>query len=117
MPKQSPKPAGTAEVLASIAGMADEDRAIAERVHAIVSAVAPELTPRLWYNMPAWAKGGKVVCFFQSGQKFKTRYSTLGFQPEARLDEGHVWPVAFAVTELDEKDEARIAELVRKALD
>jgi uncharacterized protein YdhG (YjbR/CyaY superfamily) len=106
---------GEAEVVAAIAELSASDRAIAERLHEIVKASAPVLSPRLWYGMPAYAKDGKVVCFFQSGRKFKTRYSTLGFQQEAHLDEGHMWPVAFALTELTEAEEARIAALVKKA--
>jgi uncharacterized protein YdhG (YjbR/CyaY superfamily) len=106
---------GEVEVLASIAEMAGSDRAIAERLHAIIRANAPALSPRLWYGMPAWAKDGKVVCFFQGAQKFKTRYATFGFQHEANLDEGHMWPVAFALTELTATEEARIGTLVKKA--
>ena len=106
---------GEADVLANIASMSGSDRDIGERLHAIVRANAPGLTPRLWYGMPAYARGGKVVCFFQSAQKFKTRYATFGFQHEANLDEGHMWPVAFALKELSAEDEARIAELVKKA--
>jgi uncharacterized protein YdhG (YjbR/CyaY superfamily) len=107
---------GKAEVLASIAAMSGSDRAIAERLHGIVQATAPSLLPRLWYGMPAYAKDGKVVCFFQSAQKFKTRYATLGFQHEANLDDGHMWPVAFALTELTAAEEARIVALVKKAV-
>ncbi len=106
---------GEAEVLANIAAMPEADRAIGERLHAIVKATAPALSPRLWYGMPAYAKDGRVVCFFQGAQKFKTRYATFGFQHEANLDEGHMWPVAFALTELTAADEAKIAELVKKA--
>ncbi len=107
---------GEAEVLASIAAMSGSDRAIGERLHAIIKANAPALVPRLWYGMPAYAKDGKVLCFFQSAQKFKTRYATFGFQHEANLDDGHMWPVAFAVTELTAADEAMIAALVKKAV-
>jgi uncharacterized protein YdhG (YjbR/CyaY superfamily) len=107
---------GEAVVLAVIAAMSGSDRAIAERLHEIVKANAPALVPRLWYGMPAYAKDGKVVCFFQSAQKFKTRYATLGFQHEAMLDEGRMWPVAFALTELTAAEEARIAELVKHAV-
>lgn len=110
------KAGGEAEVLASIAAMSGSDRDIAERLHAIVSASAPELSPRLWYGMPAYAKGGKVICFFQAAQKFKTRYATLGFQHEANLDEGRMWPVAFALTEMTAAEEARIGELLKKAV-
>ncbi len=103
-------------VLAKIAEMPEPDRAMAERLHAVVKASAPVLTPRLWYGMPAYAKAGKVVCFFQSSQKFKTRYSTLGFSDQANLDEGAMWPVAFALTDLTEAEEERIGELVRRAV-
>jgi uncharacterized protein YdhG (YjbR/CyaY superfamily) len=103
------------EVLAKIAEMAEADRALAERVHAIVRAAAPGLAPRLWYGMPAYARDGKVVCFFQSAGKFKARYATLGFNDPARLDDGTMWPTAFALTELTAADEERIAALVAKA--
>ncbi len=103
-------------VLAKIAEMPEPDRAMAERLHAVVKASAPVLTPRLWYGMPAYAKAGKVVCFFQSSQKFKTRYSTLGFSDQANFDEGAMWPVAFALTDLTGAEEERIGELVRKAV-
>jgi uncharacterized protein YdhG (YjbR/CyaY superfamily) len=107
---------GEATVLASIAAMSGSDRAIAEKLHALVKAAAPSLTPRLWYGMPAYAKNGKVVCFFQSAQKFKTRYATLGFQHDAKLDDGRMWPVAFALTELTSAEETRITELVKRAV-
>jgi uncharacterized protein YdhG (YjbR/CyaY superfamily) len=107
---------GEAEVLANIAAMSGSDRALGERLHAIIKANAPALSPRLWYGMPAYAKDGKVLCFFQSAQKFKTRYATFGFQHEANLDEGHMWPVAFALTELTAAEEARIGALVKKAV-
>jgi len=107
---------GEAEVLASIAAMSGSDHAIAERLHAIIRADAPALSPRLWYGMPAYAKDGKVVCFFQSAQKFKTRYATLGFQHEANLDDGHMWPVAFALTGLTPAEEERISALVKRAV-
>ena len=107
---------GESDVLAKIAEMAEPDRAMAERIHAIVKASAPALSARAWYGMPAYAKDGKVVCFFQSGQKFKTRYATFGFQDAANLDEGAMWPVAFALTELTAADEARIGALVNKAV-
>jgi uncharacterized protein YdhG (YjbR/CyaY superfamily) len=107
---------GEAEVLANMAAMPEPDRAIAERLHAIVRANAPSLSPRLWYGMPAYARDGKVVCFFQSAHKFKTRYATLGFQHEANLDDGSMWPVAFAVTELTPAGEAKIAALVQQAV-
>ena len=119
--KKAAKPAakkadGEAEVLANIASMSGSDRAIGERLHAIIKANAPALSPRLWYGMPAYAKDGKVICFFQSAQKFKTRYATFGFQHDANLDDGHMWPVAFAVTELTAAEEARISALVEKAV-
>ena len=107
---------GEAEVLANIAGMSGSDRAIGERLHAIIKANAPALSPRLWYGMPAYAKDGKVVCFFQSAQKFKTRYATFGFQQDANLDDGAMWPVAFALKELTAAEEARISALVKKAV-
>jgi uncharacterized protein YdhG (YjbR/CyaY superfamily) len=103
-------------VLAKIAEMAEPDRALGERLHAIIKASAPALSPRLWYGMPAYAKDGKVVCFFQSAQKFKTRYATFGFSDQANLDEGAMWPTAFALTELSAADEARIGALVKKAV-
>ena len=106
---------GDADVQAKIAEMAAADRAIAARIHEIVLATAPALVPRTFYGMPAYARDGKVVCFFQSKEKFKVRYSTLGFQPDARLDDGEIWPVAFAVTSLTPAGEKRIAELVKKA--
>ena len=114
--KAAKKAGGEAEVLADIAAMPEPDRAIAERLHAIVKANAPDLTPRLWYGMPAYAKDGKVVCFFQSAAKFKTRYATLGFQHEANLDDGAMWPVAFAVKELTAAEEAKIAALLKNAV-
>jgi uncharacterized protein YdhG (YjbR/CyaY superfamily) len=107
---------GEGEVLAKIAGMAEPDRVMAERIHAIVKASAPALSPRLWYGMPAYAKDGNVVCHFQDAQKFKSRYATFGFSDKANLDEGSMWPVAFALTELTAADEARIGELVKKAV-
>ena len=103
-------------VLAKIAEMADSDRAMAKRVHAIVKASAPALSPKLWYGMPAYYKDGKVVCFFQDAQKFKSRYATLGFSDAASLDQGGLWPVAFALKELTAADEARISALVKKAV-
>jgi hypothetical protein len=107
---------GEEAVLAKIAAMPEPDRAMGERLHAIIKASAPALSPKLWYGMPAYAKDGKVVCFFQSGQKFKTRYATLGFSDKANLDEGAMWPTAFALTELTAADEARIAALVKNAV-
>ncbi|MDQ2941139.1 MAG: DUF1801 domain-containing protein [Chloroflexota bacterium] len=107
---------GESAVLAKIAEMPEPDRAMGERLHAVIKASAPALAPRLWYGMPAYAKDGKVVCFFQSAQKFNTRYATFGFSDEATLDEGAMWPTAFAVTELTAADEARIGALVKKAV-
>jgi uncharacterized protein YdhG (YjbR/CyaY superfamily) len=104
------------EVLAKIAEMSDSDRAIAERLHAVIKASAPVLTPKLWYGMPAYARDGKVVCFFQSAAKFKTRYAMLGFSDEARLDDGTMWPTYFALSELTAANEARIGALVRQAV-
>jgi uncharacterized protein YdhG (YjbR/CyaY superfamily) len=104
------------DVLAQIAAMSGKDRALAERLHAIIKAVAPVLSPKLWYGMPAYAKDGKVVCFFQSAARFKTRYATIGFQHDANLDEGAMWPVVFALTELTAAEEARIAALVKKSV-
>ncbi len=114
--KRAAKMDGEAEVLASIAAMSGSDHDIAERLHAIVKASAPSLSPRLWYGMPAYARDGKVVCFFQSAQKFKTRYATLGFQHDAKLDDGHMWPIAYAVTAMTEAEEAAISALVKKAV-
>ena len=107
---------GETAVLAVISAMPEQDRTLGERLHAIIKASAPSLSPKLWYGMPAYAKDGKVVCFFQSAQKFKTRYATLGFMHEANLDEGAMWPTAFALKELTAADEARITSLVRKAV-
>src|SRR5262245_29751300 len=103
-------------VLAKIAEMAEPDRIMAERLHAVVKAAGPALSSRLWYGMPAYAKDGKVVCFFQSAQKFKTRYATLGFSDQANLDEGAMWPTSYALTELTAAEEARVGELVRRAV-
>jgi uncharacterized protein YdhG (YjbR/CyaY superfamily) len=107
---------GESDVLAKIAEMQGTDRAMATRVHAIVKASAPVLSPKTWYGMPAYAKDGKVVCFFQSAQKFNSRYATLGFNDTANLDEGAMWPTSFALRELTAAEEARIAELVKKAV-
>ncbi len=107
---------GESAVLARIAEMPEPDRAMGNRLHAIIKASAPALSPRLWYGMPAYAKDGKVVCFFQSAQKFKTRYATLGFSDAANLDEDALWPVAFALKELTAAEEARIGALVEKAV-
>src|SRR5437899_6784554 len=108
---------GESDVLAKIAEMPDQDRAIAERLHAIVKAAAPSLSPRTWYGMPAYAReDGKVVCFFQDAAKFKDRYATFGFNDAANLDDGAMWPVAFAVKELTAKEEAKIGALVKNAV-
>ena len=104
------------DLLAKIAEMGDSDRIMAERVHAVVTAAAPHLAPKLWYGMPAYALDGKVVCFFQSAAKFKARYATLGFNDPAKLDEGTMWPTAFALTEVTPEVEARIAALVKQAV-
>ncbi len=107
---------GESAVLAKIAEMPEPDRSMAGRLHEIIKANAPTLSPRLWYGMPAYAKDGKVICFFQSAQKFKTRYATFGFSDVANLDEGVLWPTAFALTELSAAEEVRIAALVKKAV-
>ncbi len=107
---------GESDVLAKIAEMPEPDRAMAERLHALIKASAPVLSPKLWYGMPAYAKDGKVVCFFQSAQKFKSRYATFGFSDKANLDEGAVWPTAFALKELTAAEEKRIGALVKKAV-
>ncbi len=107
---------GESEVLAKIAEMTPEDRVLAERLHAIIKTRTPELSPRTWYGMPAYAKDGNTVCFFQSAQKFKTRYAELGFSDKANLDEGNMWPTRFALKKLVAADEARIGALLRKAL-
>ncbi|NBM14374.1 iron chaperone [Streptomyces sp. GC420] len=103
------------EVLAKIAEMPEADRVLAERIHDIVKASAPDLTPRLWYGMPAYAKNGKVLCFFQSAQKFKSKYATLGFSDQAALDDGAMWPTAYALTRLSAAEEKRISALIRQA--
>ena len=115
-PADPDKADGETDVLAKIAEMPASDRALAERLHKIIRASAPGLSPRTWYGMPAYAKDGKVVCFFQSAAKFKTRYATLGFQHEANLDDGAMWPVAFALKELTAAEESKIAALVKKAV-
>jgi uncharacterized protein YdhG (YjbR/CyaY superfamily) len=107
---------GESEVLAKIAAFPPPDRTMAERLHAIVKANAPALSPKTWYGMPAYAKNGQIVCFFQSAQKFKTRYATLGFSDKANLDDGHMWPTAFALKELAAAEEARIIALLKKAV-
>jgi uncharacterized protein YdhG (YjbR/CyaY superfamily) len=118
--KAEAKPGGKAEgekeVLAKIAQMPEPDRSLARRLHAIITQSAPVLVPRTWYGMPAYAKDGKVVCFFQSAQKFKSRYATLGFSDQARLDEGAMWPTGFGLRELTAEVESRIAALVRRAV-
>ena len=103
-------------VLEKIVAMSEPDRSMAQRLHALIKASAPELSPKLWYGMPAYAKDGNVVCFFQDAHKFKTRYATLGFSDKAALDEGHMWPNSFALTELTAAEEARIGALVKKAV-
>jgi uncharacterized protein YdhG (YjbR/CyaY superfamily) len=113
---RSGKPDGESDVLAKIAEMQGPDRAMAERLHTIVMASAPELSPKTWYGMPAYAKDGKVVCFFQSAAKFKSRYATFGFNDAANLDKGGLWPVAFALKELTPSEEAKIAALVKRAV-
>jgi uncharacterized protein YdhG (YjbR/CyaY superfamily) len=107
---------GESDVLAKIAEMPEPDRGLAKRVHAVIKASAPGLTPRTWYGMPAYAKDDKVVCFFQSGQKFKARYATLGFQQAANLDDGEMWPTSFALKKLTPAVEEKIAKLVKKAV-
>ena len=107
---------GEADLLAKIAEMPASDRAMAERLHSIVKASAPVLSPRTWYGMPAYAKDGNVICFFQSAQKFKTRYATLGFSDKANLDDGAMWPTGFALKELTAAEEKKISELVKKAV-
>jgi len=103
-------------LLEKIAAMPEADRAMAKRIHAVIKATAPGLSPKLWYGMPAYARDGKIVCFFQPAQKFKTRYATLGFNDAAKLDEGTMWPVAYALTKMTSADEARIGALVKKAV-
>jgi uncharacterized protein YdhG (YjbR/CyaY superfamily) len=107
---------GESDVLAAIAAMREPDRVMANRLHALVKASAPDLAPKTWYGMPAYAKDGKVVCFFQSGEKFKTRYATFGFSDKANLDDGAMWPTAFALKKLTATEEAKIAALVKKAV-
>ena len=114
--QRADKADGESAVLAAIIAMPGPDRAVGERLHAIIKASAPALSPKLWYGMPAYAKDGKVICFFRSGQKFKERYMTLGFNNEAKLDEGHMWPITFALKELSAAEEARIGALMKKAV-
>ena len=113
---QAQRADGESAVLAKIAEMQGPDRALAERLHEIVKASAPALSPKTWYGMPAYAKDGKVVCFFQSAKKFNSRYATLGFSDEANLDEGAMWPTAFALKELSATEEAKISALVKRAV-
>src|SRR5436309_9364714 len=113
--RRADKADGERDVLAKIAAMGEPDRSMAERLHAVIKASAPALCPKTWYGMPAYARDGNVVCFFQSAQKFKTRYATLGFSDKASLDDGAMWPTAFAVTKLTAADEARISGLVKQA--
>ena len=113
---KSDKTEGEGAVLAKIAGMKEPDRAMGKRLHAIITANAPGLSPKLWYGMPAYAKGEKIVCFFQSAEKFKARYATLGFSDKANLDDGVLWPTAFALKELNAAAEAKIGALVKKAV-
>jgi uncharacterized protein YdhG (YjbR/CyaY superfamily) len=108
--------AGESALLAKIAEMPEPERTMAQRLHEIITASAPELMPKTWYGMPAYARDGKIVCFFQSAHKFNTRYATLGFSDEANLDEGAMWPASFALKELTPAEEARIIELVKKAV-
>ena len=114
--RRADKAEGESAVLAKIAALPQPDRAMGERLHAIIKANAPTLSPRTWYGMPAYAKDGNVVCFFQSAQKFKTRYVTLGFSDKANLDDGRMWPTAFALKELTAAEEAEIGALVKKAV-
>ena len=115
--REQDKADGEADLLESIAKMPDADRTKAERIHKIVTAAAPELTPKTWYGMPAYADAdGKVVCFFRNASKFKTRYATLGFSDKANLDDGSMWPTDYAVADLTKADEQRIADLVKKAV-
>lgn len=114
--RDATRAADLADVLAKIAEMPEHDRSIAERIHAVITTSAPSLAPKTWYGQPAYAKDGKVVCFFQSAEKFKTRYATLGFSEEAKLDDGSMWATSFALAELTAEDEARIGALVKKAV-
>jgi uncharacterized protein YdhG (YjbR/CyaY superfamily) len=107
---------GESAVRAAIAGMAPKDRAIAKRIHELIKATAPDLVPKTWYGMPAYSKDGKVVCFFRDAGKFKERYAMLGFNDSAKLDDGSMWPIAFALPELTKADEAKIGKLVKKAV-
>jgi uncharacterized protein YdhG (YjbR/CyaY superfamily) len=113
---ESLKADGLNDLLAKIAEMPAPDRAMAERIHALVTAAVPELAPKTWYGMPAYAKDGKIVCFFQAADKFKARYATFGFSDEANVDDGAMWPTSYALTELTAADEAKLAALVKKAV-
>jgi uncharacterized protein YdhG (YjbR/CyaY superfamily) len=113
---RSGKPDGESDLLTKIAEMQESDRVIAERLHAIIKAIAPDLTPRTWYGMPAYAKEGTVLCYFQSAEKFKSRYATLGFSGQANLDEGAMWPIAFALTKLTAAEEKKIRALLKQAI-
>ncbi|MEO8609133.1 MAG: DUF1801 domain-containing protein [Chloroflexota bacterium] len=115
MKAEQEKAGGESDVLAKIAEMPEHDRSMAERLHALIKAVAPDLAPKTWYGQPAYTKDSKVICFFQSAQKFNTRYATLGFSDSANLDDGDMWPVAFALKELTATEEAKISALVKKA--
>lgn len=110
------KTGGEDAVLAAIAAMSGSDRTIGQRLHAVIQTAAPDLSPKTWYGMPAYAKDGKVVCFFRSAEKFKERYVTLGFNDSARLDDGNLWPISYAVTKLTDTEETKIAQLVKKAV-
>jgi uncharacterized protein YdhG (YjbR/CyaY superfamily) len=114
--RRSSKADGEADVLTQIAAMAEDDRAIAERLHALMKEIAPELSPKTWYGMPAYARDGKVICFFQAASKFKTRFATLGFSEHAKLDDGTMWPTAFAITRLSDQEAKQITALVQRAL-
>ncbi|WP_101847880.1 DUF1801 domain-containing protein [Zhihengliuella sp. ISTPL4] len=117
--KKSPeelRAAGEADLMEAVAKLTDEDKALAEKLHALVSEVAPELVPRTYYGMPAWGRDGKVLCFFQPASKFKVRYGTFGFEPISNLDDGTVWPTAYAVTDLTEKDLEFLADRIRQAI-
>jgi len=113
---EAAKADGESDVLAKIAEMPKADRVVAERIHAIVAAIAPDLSPKTWYGMPAYARDGKIVCFFKSADKFKTRYATFGFEETATLDDGAMWPTSYALTKLTPADEKKIAALVKKAV-
>ena len=113
---EAQKADGERDVLAKITEMRDTDRVMAERLHVVVKASAPDLSPRTWYGMPAYARDGKVVCFFQSAEKFNTRYATFSFSDKANLDEGAMWPTSFALKELTDAEEAKIGELVKRAV-